>query len=47
MTRETMMNEVVRKRGFEDSYSRLFCRWCEKSVMTNYGLYYWYRLLTK
>lgn len=47
MSKEAMMDTVISKRGFEDSYTKLFCRWCERSVMTNHELYYWYKLFTK
>ena len=39
MTREDMMDEVIRNRGFEDKYTVWFCKLCEDcdniSVITN------------
>ena len=30
MTREEMMDEVIRNRGFEDKYTVWFCQMCEE-----------------
>lgn len=30
MTKETMIDEVIRNRGFEDKYTVWFCKLCEE-----------------
>ena len=35
MTRENMMDEVIRTRGFEDKMTIWFCGLCEDATMTD------------
>lgn len=39
MTRESMMDEVIRARGFEDKMTIWFCGLCEDATMTDSMLY--------
>ena len=39
MTRESMMAEVIRARGFEDKMTIWFCGLCEDATMTDSMLY--------
>lgn len=39
MTRENMMDEVIRTRGFEDKMTIWFCSLCENATMTDSMLY--------
>lgn len=39
MTRESIMDEVIRARGFEDKMTIWFCGLCEDATMTNSMLY--------
>ena len=39
MTRENMMDEVIRTRGFEDKMTIWFCGLCEDTTMTDSMLY--------
>ena len=39
MTRENMMDEVIRTRGFEDKMTIWFCGLCEDAAMTDLMLY--------
>ena len=39
MTRENMMDEVIRARGFEDKMTIWFCGLCEDATMTDSMLY--------
>lgn len=39
MTRENMMDEVIRARGFEDKMTIWFCGLCEEPAMTDSMLY--------
>ena len=39
MTRENMMDEVIRARGFEDKMTIWFCSLCEDATMTDSMLY--------
>ena len=39
MTRENMIDEVIRARGFEDKMTSWFCGLCEDATMTDSMLY--------
>ena len=39
MTRENMMDKVIRTRGFEDNMTIWFCGLCEDATMTDSMLY--------
>ena len=39
ITRENMMDEVIRQRGFEDKMTIWFCGLCEDTTMTDSMLY--------
>ena len=39
MTRENMIDEVIRTRGFEDKMTIWFCGLCEDATMTDSMLY--------
>ena len=39
MTRENMMDEVIRTRGFEDKMTIWFCSLCEDATMTDSMLF--------
>lgn len=39
MTRENMMDTVIRERGFEDKMTIWFCGLCEDQTMTDSMLY--------
>lgn len=45
MSKEEMMNDLIKTRGFEDEMTIYFCEMCEKSNMDNRELCILYRLI--